>query len=62
MYLFVQNNQILDIERRDITLSEYYHADIVPSFIEVPNETEVEIGWQYINGEIIKPILENGGG
>ena len=55
MYVFVQNNQVLDIERRDINLAEYYHVDMVEYFIQVAGDADVQIGDIYMDGMFSRP-------
>lgn len=56
MKALVINNTVLDIEKRDIDVYEYYHKDIAKLFIDCPEDTE--IGDKYIDGEFVKPIEE----
>lgn len=60
MYIFVINDEIRDIERRDIDLSKYYHSGVLQYFIEVPDGTDVTIGDYYVNGGIVKKEDING--
>ena len=52
MKALVINNRVVDIEKRDIDVYEYYHEDIAKLFIECPDD--VEIGDEYIDGEFVK--------
>lgn len=56
MKALIMNDRVLDIEKRDIDVYEYYHEDIAKLFIDCPDDTE--IGDMYINGEFIKPTEE----
>jgi hypothetical protein len=54
MKALVINNMVMDIEKRDIDIYDYYHKDIADMFIDCPED--VEIGYTYENGEFIKPV------
>lgn len=54
MKALVINNQVIDIEKRDIDVYEYYHKDIAELFIECTDD--VAIGDMYIDGEFVKSI------
>lgn len=56
MKALVINSTVLDIEKRDIDVYEYYHEDIAKLFIDCPEDTE--LGDKYIDGEFVKPIEE----
>lgn len=56
MKALVINNVVLDIEKRDIDVFEYYHPDIAEMFIEC--DDTVEIGDMYENGEFHKRVPE----
>lgn len=55
MKALVINNIVMDIEKRDIDVYEYYHKDIADLFVDCPEE--VSIGDAYIDGEFIKPEI-----
>ena len=52
MKALVMNGVVIDIEKRDIDVYNYYHKDIATLFIECPDDTEV--GFIHKNGEFIK--------
>lgn len=56
MKALVINNEVRDIEKRDIDVFDYYHKDIAKLFVECPDDTE--IGDIYENGVFVKPIVE----
>lgn len=56
MKALVTNNQVRDIEKRDIDVYKYYHKDIADMFIDCPEDAE--IGDKYENGEFIKVKVE----
>lgn len=56
MKALVMNGIVMDVEKRDVDIYEYYHKDIADMFVDCPKD--VEIGYTYINGEFIKPIEE----
>ena len=56
MKALVINNEVRDIEKRDIDVFAYYHQDIAKLFVDCPDDTE--IGDKYIDGEFIKPVEE----
>ena len=53
MKALVVSNTVIDIEKRDINLYEYYHKDVAKLFIDCPDDTE--IGFYCIDGEFINP-------
>ena len=53
MKALIRNNRVLDIEKRDIDVFEYYHEDVAKLFVECPDN--VELGDRYENGVFIKP-------
>lgn len=57
MKALIIDNDVRDIERRDIDVYEYYHKDIAKLFVDCPDDTE--IGYHYINGEFINPNPPN---
>lgn len=59
MKALVMNNLVIDIEKRDIDVYEYYHEDVAKLFVDCPEY--VEIGYQYIDGEFIAPVIEEEG-
>ena len=56
MKALVINNVVMDIEKRDINVFEYYHPLIAEMFVDC-DET-VEMGDIYENGEFHKRIPE----
>ena len=59
MKALVINNNVVDIEKRDIDVFEYYHEDIAKLFIDCPDDTE--IGYGYVDGEFVAPVVEEEG-
>lgn len=59
MKALVINNSVIDIEKRDIDVFEYYHKDIAKLFVDCPDN--VERGYRYIDGEFVSPVVEEGG-
>lgn len=53
MKALVINNIVMDIEKRDIDVFEYYHEDIAKLFVDCPED--VAIGDMYIDWEFVKP-------
>jgi hypothetical protein len=53
MKALILHNQVVDIEKRDINLYEYYHEDIAKLFVDCPDDTS--IGDSYIDGKFEKP-------
>ena len=53
MKALIMNNRVLDIEKRDINVFEYYHEDVAKLFVDCPDD--VELGDRYENGVFIKP-------
>lgn len=53
MKALVINNSVMDVEKRDINVYDYYHKDIAKLFLDCPDD--VEIGYLYKDGEFIKP-------
>lgn len=53
MKALVINNAVVDIEKRDIDVYEYYHKDIADKFVDCPEDTE--IGYIYNEGNFEKP-------
>lgn len=49
----VRNDVVIDIEKRDIDVYEYYHKDIADMFIDCPEDTE--IGYLYVGSEFVNP-------
>ena len=59
MKALVVNNTVIDVEKRDINVYEYYHKDIAKLFVDCPDT--VEIGDSYIDGDFVKPeVVEEG--
>ena len=56
MKALIMNDTVLDIEKRDINVYEYYHEDIAKLFIDCPDDTE--IGDKYLDGEFKKATEE----
>lgn len=56
MKALVINNEVRDVEKRDIDVFEYYHKDVAELFVDCPDDTE--IGDAYLDGEFIKPVKE----
>lgn len=52
MKALVIDNEVRDIEKRDIDVFKYYHKDIAKLFIDCPDDTKR--GDRYINGEFVK--------
>lgn len=55
MKALVINNEVRDIEKRDIDVYEYYHRDVADLFVDCTED--VEIGYLYIDGEFKKPYV-----
>lgn len=55
MKALVMNDKVIDIEKRDIDVFEYYHEGIAKMFIDCPDNTE--IGDEYKDGEFVKPVI-----
>ena len=53
MKALVINNIVVDIEKRDIDVYEYYHKEIADMFVDCPDE--VEIGYLYKDGKFMHP-------
>ena len=53
MKALVIDNEVRDIEKRDINVFEYYHEDVAKLFVDCPDD--VELGDRYENGVFIKP-------
>ena len=53
MKALIIDNEVRDIEKRDIDVNEYYHKDIAKLFIDCPDD--VEIGYLYKDGQFINP-------
>lgn len=56
MKALVINNVVMDIEKRDIDVFEYYHPVIAEKFVDC--DESVEMGDVYENGEFRKLIPE----
>ena len=59
MKALIIDNEVRDVEKRDIDVFKYYHKDIAKLFIDCPDDTER--GDMYIDGEFVKPdiLVEN---
>ena len=44
MYLYVKDGIVVDIERRDINLADYYHIDLLKNFYSVEPDINIAIG------------------
>lgn len=53
MKALIINNTVMDIEKRDINVFDYYHKDIAKLFIDCP--PDVNIDDKYMEGVFIKP-------
>ena len=51
MKALVRNNVVIDIEKRDINVFDYYHENTAKMFVDCPEDTE--IGYLYENGVFI---------
>lgn len=56
MKALVINDTVLDIEKRDVDVYEYYHKDIAKLFVDCTDD--VEIGDMYVDGKFTKPSEE----
>lgn len=56
MKALVIDNEVRDIEKRDIDVFEYYHEDIAKMFVECSED--VAIGDKYIDGQFVKKDKE----
>lgn len=52
MKALIIDNEVRDIEKRDINVFEYYHEDIAKLFVDCTED--VSIGDRYENGVFIK--------
>lgn len=52
MKALIIDNEVRDIEKRDINVFEYYHEDVAKLFVDCPED--VSIGDKYENGMFIK--------
>ena len=52
MKALIMHGIVLDIEKRDIDVYDYYHEDIAKFFIDCPDDTE--LGDRYIDGKFVK--------
>ena len=52
MKALVINEIVVDIEKRDIDVYDYYHIDIAKLFMDCPED--VEIGDMYVDGTFKK--------
>ena len=53
MKALIIDNEVRDIEKRDIDVNEYYHKDIAKLFIDCPDD--VKVGYLYKDGQFINP-------
>lgn len=51
MKALVRNNVVIDIEKRDINVFDYYHENTAKMFVDCPED--IEIGYLYENGVFI---------
>lgn len=56
MKALIRNNIVIDIEKRDIDVYEYYHKDVADMFVDCPDDTS--IGDNYTDGVFAKPVTE----
>lgn len=56
MKALVIDGSVRDIEKRDIDVFKYYHAEVAQLFIEC-DET-VSIGDRYVDGKFVKDDME----
>ena len=54
MKALVRDNIVIDIEKRDIDVYDYYHEDVAKMFVDCTED--VAIGDNYIDGQFIKPV------
>lgn len=52
MKALIRNNQVIDVEKRDIDVYQYYHKDVADMFVDCPDD--VSIGDKYENGVFVK--------
>ena len=52
MKALIIDNEVRDIEKRDIDVYDYYHADIAKLFMDC--QEDVEIGDMYVDGTFKK--------
>lgn len=52
MKALIIDNEVRDIETRDVDVYDYYHEDVARLFIDCPDDTN--IGDIYKDGEFIK--------
>ena len=52
MKALIIDNEVRDIEKRDINVFEYYHEDVAKLFVDCAED--VEIGDKYENGTFLK--------
>lgn len=52
MKALIIDNEVRDIEKRDVDVFEYYHKDIAKLFVDCTED--VSIGDRYENGVFIK--------
>ena len=58
MKALVRNNVVIDIEKRDINVFDYYHENTAKLFVDCPEDTD--IGYLYENGVFINPTEPEG--
>lgn len=56
MKALVINNTVVDIEKRDINVYEYYHEDIAKLFIDCPEDTK--FGYTYKDGVFMEENVD----
>ena len=44
MYLYVKDGIVVDIERRDIDLADYYHKDLLKNFYLQEDNIDISVG------------------
>lgn len=54
MKALIMNNRVLDIEKRDIDVYDYYHEDVAKLFVDCPED--VSIGDVYKDGVFSKEV------
>lgn len=52
MKALVINDEVRDVEKRDIDVYKYYHEDIAKLFVDCPEDTKK--GDKYIDGVFVK--------
>lgn len=52
MKALVIDNEVRDVEKRDIDVYKYYHRDVAKLFIDCPDDTGR--GDMYVDGQFVK--------